>query len=269
MFEITEIKKPESIDLKGTIPEIKSSFKRFQEDVTEYFILSGISKMLKTIQVFQCLSLIGVNAMNLYNFMKSNGDFEDNEEYLDILTKMESRFIKDHAFLSRNLKFFCRMQGVNETLDDYLIGLYELRPTDTDTKKDQDEIMMSQLIKGLYNTTTKQKLGMMENLNLERTIQICRAVEKEENEILGHDSFTENWDLVCNLSLGMQTMSIDEYKIDEGNINNGYKDKFRDCELKWSVCFKYTLVLRYLCHFIRYLYFAIVYPNSIILFAFI
>lgn len=213
MFEMTEIKKPEPIDLEGTIPEIKGNFKRFHEDVAEYFTFTDISKMSKTIQVAQCLSLIGENIMHLYKLMKRNGDFDENEDYLAILMKLESRFMEDHVFLSRNLKFFCRMQGVNETFDDYLTGLYGLRPTDTDPKKDQDEIMMGQLIKGLQNTNAKQKLGMMENLNLKRTIQICRAMEQEEKEILEYDSFTRNCDLVCNLSLGMQTMSIDE-----GNI---------------------------------------------------
>lgn len=214
-----KIKKPKPIILEGTIPEIKASFKKFREDIAAYFTFKGISNMTKKVQVMHCVFLIGNDATDLFNIMESNGDFDDSQDYHTLLKNMETIFVENRECLTRYFKFIYRMQGAEEKFDEYLSALYGLRPITLQacTEKNDDETLRRQILKGLYNIKMRQKLIVTKGLNLESTIQMCRVMEQKIEKDPDYD--LQNCDLLCNLSSEMQTMSIQEDKVDEGNIN--------------------------------------------------
>ena len=82
--------------------------------------------------------------------------------------------------------FRCRMQRDDETVDEYITALRKLIKTCNVCGHMQDEFLKDQIIFGLIDSTTREKLPQERPLALNKCLDMCRAAEsatKQAKEI--------------------------------------------------------------------------------------
>ena len=148
-------------------------FKRW----SNYALLTRLGRKPREIQVAILANCLGDDAMRIYQGIQfdtpdSDRTVEDilqalSEYAVGIVNKTYERFV-----------FRQRKQEEGEAFDTFYNDLRALSRTCNFCSKCNDSILSDQLVEGIRNQSTKQDLLKLQNLTLQKSVDICRAAEK-------------------------------------------------------------------------------------------
>jgi len=240
-----EFNKPESLKLSGNIAE---NFKLFKDEVTIFFEATETILKSQATQVARLLNLIGTDGLKLYRSIKRPKDEKETVE--TILKYLENYCIPRCNEIMEHFKFFTRKQLCEEKFDKYYAELRVLVKT-CNFGEIEDRLLRTQIVLGIANKELQTRM-LREELTLEKTIQLCQAVEQAElNSKLLEDQ-TKEIDVMEQYKKRTRDQG-DEQKQDRRQIqthNNGKTDqdkvfncnkcgkqhKFRECPAYGKEC---------------------------------
>ena len=117
---------PEPLDLSGG--NISENWKKFKQKFTNYEIATGINKKESATRVVTLLTVIGNDAIDVFNTITWNAEGDD-AKIDKVLQKFEEHCEpKKNVSYERN-KFFSRAQESGEAIDQYVTVLRKLSVT--------------------------------------------------------------------------------------------------------------------------------------------
>jgi hypothetical protein len=130
---------------------------------------------------------MGQKAEAIYNTFKSDGPQaaapdQDQETHDAILKKFDHYFIPMVNVIHERAKFHRRVQQSDENVEAYIRALFEVADL-CDFKGLRDEQVRDQLVVGISDKTTSEKLQLEQDLTLEKAIEICRTREQVKSQM--------------------------------------------------------------------------------------
>ena len=104
------------------------------------------------------------------------------ETHDDVLRKFDRYFIPMVNVIHERAKFHQRMQQPDESVEAYIRALHEAAEL-CDYKGQKEEQLRDQLVVGISDKTTSEKLQLEENLSLEKAVEICRTREQVKTQM--------------------------------------------------------------------------------------
>ena len=156
-------------------PEWKSRWKRFR-------IASKMRGEDGEIQVASLIYSMGIQAETIFQtFTFANDDEKKNHD--NVLSKFNSHFVPTINKIHERAKFHSRRQQPGENMETYIRVLYEMAKTCGYTGEQKEEEIRDQLVVGIQNKQTSEKLQLKDNLKLTEAIEICRSSELVKSQM--------------------------------------------------------------------------------------
>ena len=155
----------------------------WQEAYERYLLLSGANVQPENFQAAILLQSIGVEARKIYKgFVFGEGETKDCPKTL--IKKYDEYFLSETRDFIERLKFSRRVQQPHETFEQYLSDLRFLASTcNFCTPACRDARIMDRILDGHKSDAVKEKLTRSAKLDLKTTLNICRAMElNDENK---------------------------------------------------------------------------------------
>lgn len=132
------------------------------------------------------LNVIGENGLKIFNKLKlSEAELSDINLVLYALESYslssdmpDSERNKNGMYLKQKFDFEQRVQQSDECFEDFLTDLYRLAKTPSFDAKQKDSLILKQIINGIADTSTKEKLNKIQNPTLANAIALCRVSER-------------------------------------------------------------------------------------------
>lgn len=167
---------PKSLQLEGNIA---TNWRHFKRDWSNYEIATGLDEGPERIRIATLLSCIGREAMNIYD-----GFVFDSEtpSLTDIIKEFETFCIGKTNECYERFIFNSRQQETDEPFDKYLSELRKLVKT-CQYGQLEDDLLRDRILIGIRCAETRRRLLQTHDLNLEKTIAICRTNETAATQI--------------------------------------------------------------------------------------
>lgn len=166
---------PRPLMLEGNLA---TNWKQFIRDWTNYEIATGLEEADDRKRTATFLSIIGREAMNVYDGFS----FEQDRTFALVVEKFESFCIGRTNECYERFIFNSRQQQTNETFEKYLAELRKLIKT-CEYGQLEDSLLRDKIIIGIRDEETKKRLLQTQNLDLRRTIDICRTNESAAQQL--------------------------------------------------------------------------------------
>ena len=170
---------------------MSENWKRWLQALKIYFTASGIGAKSDEVKIAACLHIGGEQMIAVYN------TFEWAEDEEKTFENVEKKF-KDHCEPRKNMtylrhKFFSRRQGDDETIDHYVTDLKNLAK-DCELAQLEQELTKDILVLGVNSNTVRNRLLRIDDLKLDKAVDICRANEVAATQMqsLNQDSKTDS-----------------------------------------------------------------------------
>lgn len=179
---LTGLKPPEPL-----IELTMESYVKWKQRFELYRIASSADKQENKVQLALLLHCMGEQCLDIYNTFV----LEDAQRNYDaVIKKFDEYFIptKNESFYSH--LFFTRNQRSDESFDAYLTELRKLS-NDCNFKDLQDRLIRDRIVAGISDKVLKNRLLRECDLDLSKTIKICKAAELAEAQIKKFEANTE------------------------------------------------------------------------------
>ena len=156
-------------------PEWKSRWERFR-------IASKLNKEDGEIQVASLIYSMGMQAETIFQTFS----FEDPAHQNDhdrVLAKFNSHFVPTVNKIHERAKFHSRRQQPGENMETYIRTLYEMAKTCGYSGEQKEEQIRDQLVVGILDKQTSEKLQLKDDLKLADAIEICRSAELVKSQM--------------------------------------------------------------------------------------
>ena len=114
--------------------------------------------------------------MRIYNGLKFNQD-EDKNKITDIVKKFDQHFLGESKEFFERFKFNKRNQQPGETIDQYISVLRNMAKTCGMCDCMREKLIMDRLLLGITDEVMRERCISSADLDLNRAIDTCRAVE--------------------------------------------------------------------------------------------
>lgn len=152
-----------------------STWKLWSQQFGWYATATGLDKRPPEVQVAMFMSAIGPEAAIIYNTF---GLTEKESQSLEtIKKKFEEYFIPKTNVTYERYVFNQIIQNNEESFDEFLTKLKN-KIRNCDYEKLEDSILRDRIIIGIKSKTTRERLLIENDLNLQKAIDICRAAEQ-------------------------------------------------------------------------------------------
>ena len=132
------------------------------------------------VQISSLIYAMGNEAEHVFqSFQFENND--DSKKYDVVLQKFNEYFIQKKTLIHERAKFNLRSQGTGEPVEAFIRSLYEMSEKCEFTDK-QDRIR-DRLAVGLSDNTLSERLQLMDDLTLDKAVQIARQSEMVKSQI--------------------------------------------------------------------------------------
>lgn len=145
-----------------------------------YFTSNELSQKSADVQSSNFLSAIGRDALRIVNNLGLSAAEKKNITVLK--EKLTKHFAPDKNKTYERCQFHRINQKEGEPFEDFLQKL-RLQVKKCGYASNADEFVMDQIVVGLKADTTRQKLWTEDELDLTKTLKICRAAERASKEI--------------------------------------------------------------------------------------
>lgn len=156
-------------------------FTKWKQRFEIYRIASGAGVMSEEVQIAILLHCIGESCIDVYNTFSFDNE-EDKKKYDVVLKKFEDYFVPVKNESVNSHVFFTRNQHQNETFDVYLTELRRLS-ADCNFGELKDRLIRDRIVAGIIDKRLRDRLLRESDLDLNKTIKICKAMELAEQQI--------------------------------------------------------------------------------------
>ena len=229
---------PEPLDLSGG--NISANWKKFKQKYTNYEIATGISSKASSTRVATLLTVIGNDAIDVFNTLTWDAEGDD-KKIEKVLLKFEEHCEPKKNVSYERYKFFSRAQESGESIDQYVTILRKLCETcEFGTLK--NSLIKDRIVLGVNNTKTRERLLRVPDLTLEKALDVVRSAEATEIQMkeLDSDSSVHGIGKDKNKSTRKKTSSDDEEKRPSSKTfncwNRGTRHGSRECPAYGKTC---------------------------------
>ena len=167
------LKQPESMCMEGSM---ERNWKQFKRNFDIYSAATELDILSENIQVNTFLHCIGQEGRELYDTFEFEAGKEIKLE--EIKKKFGAHYLPKVNVSVQRHKFNTRIQKKGEQFQEFLADLRKIAQ-ECDFGTIKDDLIRDHIVCGLSDTRTKDRLLRETKLTLERTIEICRAAEKQ------------------------------------------------------------------------------------------
>ena len=156
-------------------PDWKSRWER-------YHAASELERKPGRTQVSSLIYAMGADAEVIFrSFVFDAAKGEDENDHDCVLVKFDSHFVPKLNVIYERAKFHRRTQKAGENVSTYIRALYDL--ASTCLFNDKETRIRDQLVIGISDSKTSEKLQLQDDLELADAIDICRAREQIKDQM--------------------------------------------------------------------------------------
>ena len=183
-MEVSTMKTPPPLSFDGNI---KENWKKWKQRFDLYMEATALDTKPEARRIAVFLHTIGEEALEKYNTFNLSAD--DKKKFDAVAAAFENYCTpKANETVERHV-FFTRVQQSGENFTNYLTDLKKLSAT-CGFGALQDSLIKDRIVCGMRDTELRNRLLREDDLNLEKCIKICRAVELAEiqTKTIGEES---------------------------------------------------------------------------------
>ena len=160
---------------------ISANWKKFKQKYTNYEIATGISSKDSATRVATLLTVIGNDAIDVFNTLTWDEEGDD-KKIEKVLLKFEEHCEPKKNVSYERYKFFSRAQESGESIDQYVTILRKLCETcEFGTLK--NSLIKDRIVLGVNNTKTRERLLRVPDLTLQKALDVVRSVEATDMQM--------------------------------------------------------------------------------------
>ena len=166
------LKHPEPLSFTGNVDQ---NWKSFIQRFELYLTAINANKKGDTQKIALLLTCAGAQAIDVYNIL----DVDENDKYEDIKTKLEGFCAPKKNETYKRFVFRNTKQEEGEQFDSFLTKL-KLHSKSCNYGDLRDSMIRDQIVYGILNQKTQERLLREADLDLNRAVQVCQANEVSE-----------------------------------------------------------------------------------------
>ncbi|RLJ22759.1 hypothetical protein DJ031_00295 [bacterium endosymbiont of Escarpia laminata] len=161
---------------------LATNWKQWRKIWQRYEIATGIYKQEGLIRVATLLSVIGEDAAKVYDTF-TWVDSQNEQCVTDVLAQFDRYCEPRTQVIYERYRFNNRNQAVDETISAYVTDLRTIAKNCAHEDITPDEIIRDRLVLGLRDDKMRERLLRMNDLTLEKAIDICKAAEQTSAQL--------------------------------------------------------------------------------------
>ncbi|XP_024889360.1 uncharacterized protein LOC112465838 [Temnothorax curvispinosus] len=169
-------KPPKSLDLSGNISE---NWRKFKQSFDIFLKASGSIRKPDEIKVAILLNIVGEDGIELYNTF--NLQEAERNNLAKVLQCFEEYCVPKKNIVYETFKFSSRMQQEGEKFDSFLAEIKKLSQT-CEFGTMADRMVRDRIVLGIKDKVLQERLLRVEDLNLQKAIDYCRAAEVSKDQ---------------------------------------------------------------------------------------
>lgn len=181
---------PKSMVMEG---DIADNWRRFKADYEIYTKASGVSEKTKAVQAAVLLHCIGRDAREIFKTFDLTE--EDKDDPAKIMTQYDKYFLPMTNKSVERHKFNQRMQQAGESFEEFLADLRKISKN-CEFGNMKDDLIVDRIVCGIKDTRVKNRLLREKNLDLQKTIDICKAAEEADHLVKNLEKTNLNVDRI-------------------------------------------------------------------------
>ena len=175
------LKQPEPLSFTGNVDQ---NWKSFVQRFELYLTAINADKKGDTQKIMLLLTCAGAQAIDVYNPLYAG----ENDKHEDIKTKLEGFCAPKKNETCERFVFRNTKQEKGEQFDSFLTKL-KLRSKSFNYGKLRDGMIRDQIVYGILNQKTQERLLRETDHDLNRAVQVCQANEVSERQISAFSKF--------------------------------------------------------------------------------
>ena len=205
---------PEALHLSGG--NISSNWKKFKQKYTNYEIATGISSKDSSTRVATLLTVIGNDAIDVFNTLTWDEEGDD-KKIEKVLLKFEEHCEPMKNVSYERYKFFSRAQESGESIDQYVTILRKLCETcEFGTLK--NSLIKDRIVLGVNSTKTRERLLRVPDLTLQKALDVVRSAEATDMQMKELDSDSSVHGIGRDLKARSSIAGTVEQDMAQGNV---------------------------------------------------
>jgi len=165
-----------------------TNWESFQQKWNNYEVASGLSEKTEAVRLATLLTIIGDEALLVYNTFKWG---RDTPTVSAVLTKFTEYCMPKTSEIYNRYILMSRKQHQNEKIDDYVITLENLA-SKCNYGSLKDSIVRDVFVLGIGDVRTRESLLKESEIDLSKAVNIARAIEKSKEQSLVISQEKEN-----------------------------------------------------------------------------
>ena len=156
---------------------LSTNWKQWRKVWQRFEIATGIFKQEDLIRVATLLSVVGEDAAKVYDTFTWSDD--ENEQCIEDVLRQFDRYCQPRTqVIYERYKFNNRNQAVGESISAYITDLRTIAKNCAHEDITPDEIIRDRLVLGLNDEKMRERLLRINDLSLDKAIDICKAAEE-------------------------------------------------------------------------------------------
>ena len=179
MIPPANIPPPRPLDMDDNLA---TNWKQWRKTWQRYEIATGIFKQEGLIRVATLLSVIGEQAAKVYDTF-TWGDGQNEQCVTDVLAQFDRYCEPRTQVIYERYRFNNRNQAVGESISAYVTDLRTIARNCAHDDITPDQIIRDRLVLGLCDHKMRERLLRMNDLTLEKAIDVCKASEQTSAQL--------------------------------------------------------------------------------------
>ncbi|KAG5887510.1 hypothetical protein JTB14_036233 [Gonioctena quinquepunctata] len=180
------LKQPASMGMCG---DLGSNWRKFKNNFSLYSIATGCKEKAKEVQAAVLLHCLGEEANEVLETLDLTAN--DRTDPAKIIKQLDVHFLPKSNPSVETHKFNSRNQLYGESFENFLAELKKIA-RDCEFGTFKDRLIKDRIVSGIRDQKVKDRLLRETNLDLTKTIEICRVAEQTEQYIKVMTDKTEN-----------------------------------------------------------------------------
>lgn len=180
------LKQPASMSMSG---DLGSNWRKFKNSFTLYLVATGCKEKPKEVQAAVLLHCLGEEVNEVLETLDLTADEKTDPD--TIVKKLDVYFLPKCNSSVETHKFNSRNQLYGESFEHFLAELKKIA-RDCEFGTFRDRLIKDRIVSGIRDRKVKERLLRETNLDLTKTIEICRVAEQTEQHIKEMIDKTEN-----------------------------------------------------------------------------
>ena len=176
---MNRFKIPDELNLKSSNKNVE--WKMFKQLWMNYEIAVGLSEQDSKKRVATLLTIIGKEAVNIFNTFKWNSE-EEKENITKVIEKFDEYCIPRKNLTYERYVFNTRKQNDTENIDDYVTSL-KLLASNCEYGAIEESLIKDMLVLGVNDKKLRENMLLDPDLSLEKAINMSKASERTKTEL--------------------------------------------------------------------------------------